>query len=88
MSGNVLHELVRNADGSAHHLMLLKSLISLGVDVNLRDSNGDTPLHIAAKSQNAEVMKILFACRPNLTIVNNQGLTAEQCFVASFASSG
>jgi ankyrin repeat protein len=84
MSGNLLHELVRSADGSEHHLNLLKSVLSLGVNVNLQDSNGDTPLHIAAKQRNADVLQVLFACRPDQTIVNHQGLTAEQCFVAAF----
>lgn len=48
-----------------------------GVNVNARDNNGDTPLHIAARIKNdtKHIYQILKASGANLTIENNEGLT-------------
>lgn len=42
---------------------VLRTLIAKGVDVNVRDKNGWTPLHVATQYGHAEAMRTLIAAR-------------------------
>ena len=49
------------------------------IDINARDSNGDTPLHIACKCKNSELARILRShSKIDLKVINNEGKTPEQ----------
>ena len=48
------------------------------LDVNLRDFNGDTPLHDAARFGHRAVCDILVAGGADLSLTNNMGKTAQQ----------
>ena len=78
---NCLHLFVLHTDESPHSLSLLRSLLALGADVDEQNYSGNTPMHLAAIGRKLEVLKILFACRPDLSIRNLEGKTAEECFV-------
>lgn len=52
------------------------NLIQKGVNVNSRDQNGDTPLHLAVYYNNVEVVKILIRYGANPRIKNRQGFSS------------
>lgn len=54
------------------HLDLLKFLIKEGGDVNIKDSDGDTPLHAC---ESVEAAKLLVGLGADLNIKNDEGLT-------------
>lgn len=83
MSANVLHHIVHRGDESEEGLEILRSVLSVGLDVDAQDFNGDTPMHIAAKLNKRKILEVLMKCRPNLTIVNKDDMTAHQCFIAA-----
>ena len=45
-----IHSLVAENDESAYALALLGQLLSIGVNIDVQDRNGNTPLHLAAIS--------------------------------------
>ena len=50
------------------------ALAEAGADVNqYRESDGNTPLHVASQGGNAEVVSALMACNASLTEKNNKG---------------
>jgi hypothetical protein len=46
------------------------------VDINLKDKEGQTALHLAVRDGNAEKLKAIMALKPNLDAVTNDGNTA------------
>ena len=53
------------------HLIML--IIINGADINRTDSNGDTPLHVAAKTRQKKTCKMLIQCNADPAIKNNNG---------------
>jgi hypothetical protein len=58
-----IHDAIRYEDDP-----LAEELISQGLDLNLRDENGDTPLHLAVKKNNLKIVQSLLeeGADPNL----------------------
>jgi ankyrin repeat protein len=71
VSGDDFYRLIRNDDSAA-----LKTLLSQGVDINLKDSHGATPLMYAAASGSTEVMKLLIGAGADVNAKNSFGATA------------
>lgn len=55
---------------------LIKDLIDSGVDPNIQDENGDTPLIRACKIKNIKLVNYILEKGVNLNIQNNEGYTA------------
>lgn len=57
---------------------IVRKLCKAGADVSIKDVNGDTPLHIAAKMGFPEIIKILIKYGANISEENNKGMTPIQ----------
>src|SRR5690606_32674442 len=55
---------------------LLDQLLASGLDVNTVNEAGDTPLHIVAAKDDAELAKILLKYNANCTVKNHKQQTA------------
>lgn len=64
----------------------LRQLIASGVDLNVKDSNGFTPLHLAAQEYNVKAVKLLLENSAEVDPVNIHGNTP--LFTAVFNSKG
>ena len=53
----------------------IKNLSEKGFDLNTKNSNGDTPLHVAVKNRNFEIVEFLVFTGIEKEPVNNQGIT-------------
>lgn len=53
----------------------IEALIKNGADVFERDSNGETPLHVAAKNGHAALIKLLLDAGADVNDVDNVGFT-------------
>ncbi|MBR0831350.1 ankyrin repeat domain-containing protein [Bradyrhizobium manausense] len=54
----------------------LVSKLASAVDINLKDREGQTAVHLAVKNGNAEKIKAIIALKPNLNAVTSDGDTA------------
>ena len=57
-------------------LEIVKLLLSKGANPTIPDDNGDTPIHVAARTQNVEMLKLLTSFI--LKVPNKDGLTPLQ----------
>lgn len=57
---SILHYVISNFRAENLRASDFRSLIELGVEVNVKEKQGETPLHFLAKYPNAELSKILF----------------------------
>lgn len=53
-----------------------KAALDAGADVNDTDADGNTPLHLAVKDGEAEIVQLLAKYKPTLETINKHGLTA------------
>ncbi|KAI0911429.1 hypothetical protein F4824DRAFT_6300 [Ustulina deusta] len=58
------------------HLSLVEELIEAGLDINKKDSAGNTPLHIAAAAGHDDLMRYLLMKGCSVNAVNDAGWTA------------
>ena len=65
-SQNSLKAAPLHAALSAHNIFLVKEILKHGGDVNLPESGGYTPLHIAAQNGDVDALEILLAYHPDL----------------------
>lgn len=59
----------------AGHKTVMEILIEKGVEVNSKDSNGETPLLIGAKFGKDNVVEVLIANHADVNSKDNEGLT-------------
>ncbi len=55
---------------------VLKAMIKRGASLNVKDGEGETPLHWAAREPNAESVKLLIEAGANVNVRDKRGLTA------------
>ena len=60
--------------------ILVKYFIEKGSDVNKQNLEGNTPLHIAAKNKNMEIIKLLLDHQAKLDIPNKEGIIPFDLF--------
>ena len=65
-----------NGGWGALDIAVFKYLISKGADVNAKDNNGGTPLHISAYSGYTEIVKYLVSQGADVKVKDNNGETA------------
>lgn len=58
------------------HLPLVEELLEVGLDINTKDSAGNTPLHIAAGAGHVNVLRFLLMKGCDVNAINNAGWTA------------
>ena len=58
---------------------VLQPLLDLGADVNAKDDDGNTPLHVASAMNSRQFMEVLTRAGADSTILNNAGDTPLQC---------
>ena len=66
----VLHCYAHHDDAS---VLMMKSVICQGVDVNMKNSHGQTPLHGACSSGNRSKIELLLSSGARNDVVDNQG---------------
>lgn len=62
-SGLLLHDAIKNADGKS-----VKNLVNIGIDVNHKNSLGQTPLHLAIAYGNLEIVNLLLSASNNINL--------------------
>ena len=60
---------------SSEHKAILLKLLQLGIDVNVRDCVGDTPLHVAIERGNSDVIRVLVTQGASAVLTNWVGDT-------------
>ena len=55
-------------------------MLEKGADVNKQNNEGDTSLHLALKSGNMELIKIIMNKKPALDIQNKEGIIPLDLF--------
>ena len=67
----LLHDLIRN-----RNYKLCKKLITDGIDIITKDSEGNFPLHVAAEVNDADIIKLLIENKVDIKVQNNDKKTA------------
>ena len=71
-----LHFVFNKVDNDTSRLELIKYLVGKNADVNLKDNNGNTPLHLAClNNADIEIIKYLFENGSDLNSKDNNGNT-------------
>ena len=55
---------------------IVKFLLKMGAGVNMKNYEGDTPLHIAARHEMDYIVKLLLHCNADIHLRNNRNETA------------
>ena len=56
----------------------VRLLLEAAAEVNLADSGGETPLHLAAKQGHLELVHLLLEAKADTSLANRRGKTAAQ----------
>jgi hypothetical protein len=65
----------------SRYLRVLKTIVDMGADVNLRNKNGETPLHAACFKSNKLAVSFLLQKGSNPNVKNSQGRAlAASCY--------
>ena len=67
----LLHDLIRN-----RNYKLCKKLITDGIDITTKDSEGNFPLHVAAEVNDADIIKLLIENKVDIKAQNKDKKTA------------
>ncbi|KMS97176.1 hypothetical protein BVRB_7g178390 [Beta vulgaris subsp. vulgaris] len=72
---SILHLLISKIPNyqEGNKLLKLKEIYALR---DYQNQEGDTPLHIAARNKDSNMVRVLFECSPKLTINNMEGIPA------------
>lgn len=62
---------------------VVKLLVDAGADVNLKNSEGNTSIHMAFDVTDEEIIKLLCDCGADVSIENNEGSTAMEVCIYS-----
>lgn len=57
----------------------MRPLMALGLSIDVRDSAGCTPLHAAASTGQADVLRLLAMNSASTSLVNHAGQNAQHC---------
>ena len=68
-----IHKIIESTEKNKHEV--LKKMLLLGSDPNIKDSNGWTALHYAAQNGDLESVKILIDKKANINSFSNNGRT-------------
>jgi len=60
------------------NLPFVEGLLTIGTQVNPKDRNGDTPLHIAAGEGNQAMCEVLVSSGAQIDVLNADGKSASQ----------
>lgn len=71
MVGKTLHEAVEEKN-----IAVIRRLINQGVDLNAKNCDGNTPLHLACSSGKLGIVKILLDARADVNVKNHEDNTA------------
>ena len=63
-------------DGQEH---LVRPLVALDLTIDMRDADGNTPLHAAAAGGHAGVLRLLAMNGAATSLVNHAGHSAQHC---------
>ena len=75
-SRNELRAAPIHSAAAGRHARIVKLLLSLGADPNVREQGGFTPLHAAAQNDDVDTIRILLLGGADLTIKSQEGKTA------------
>lgn len=81
LGNTVLHSLLSVSHGNVNdsneqeNLEIVKKLVSKGANLNLKNQNGQTPLHLAAKNKHFEVLSYFLLYKLDLDICDQLGHT-------------
>lgn len=70
-----LEEIFNAINNGVGDIERLKVLLASGVNVNIKDENGNTPLHHAVSANNQEIVEVLLANGADINIQNKDGAT-------------
>ncbi len=74
---SILHILCNYAININNSVKIIEILIKAGAELNIKDYNGNTPLHIASRSGYKELVEILIKSGADVNIKNNKGQTYQ-----------
>lgn len=57
----------------------MRSMLSLGLQIDTRDAHGNTPLHAAAAGGHAHVLRTLVINNADTAAINSEGHNAQHC---------
>ena len=81
-----LHILAQSDPYQKSSLLSFNMLMSRGADINLKNTKGDSPTHVAAREGNKEFVQYAISRNANLNCLNNDGESPLELAKKSFLS--
>lgn len=66
------------AENSTHCIKIATKLIESGAEVNTKDKNGNSPLHLAIKTQNYDLASLMVEKGGDIDILNKEGKSPRE----------